>query len=384
MARNGSGTYSKVNTYSAGNVITAAGLNQNFDDLVAEMTNSVAADGQTTITGALKGASGTVSLPGYSFSADLDCGLYRIGANNIGAAVNGAKVLDISTTGLGVVGTVLNGDGAVGAPAFSYTSDPDSGWYRIGANNMGAAVNGAKVLDVATTGLTVTGAFSATTTVTAGTGLTVTSGNLTVSSGNFSVTGGTVTLPNATVSDAVLATPGAWKVIATNTAGGATVDFASGLDDTYDMYMVAISNLKPATDDVDLWIRIGTGGTPTYQTANYGWASQCCSANAAATNPRASNLADSKMITTANNGTSGVGNASGEHLSGIIRFTNPEASDFVSFWWELSYCSALPDQMSSSGAGRYNVAGAITAVRFLMSSGNISSGRFTLYGLKKS
>jgi hypothetical protein len=111
-------------------------------------------------------ASGTVGAPGLSFTADTDTGFYRIGANNLGVAAAGAKVLDVSATGLGVVGTVLSGDGAVGAPAVSFTSDPDSGMYRIGANNVGVAVNGAKVLDVATTGMAVTGVLSATSTVT--------------------------------------------------------------------------------------------------------------------------------------------------------------------------------------------------------------------------
>jgi hypothetical protein len=193
MARNGSGTYSKLNTFAAGNTITAAGHNDQWDDLVSEMTNSVAADGQTTITGALKGYAGSVSAPGYSFASDSNCGFYRIGADNIGAACAGAKVLDISTTGLGVTGTLtastsmtattsitatttlnagtllLTGDGAVGAPAHSFTSDTDCGAYRIGANNIGYAVNGAKVLDIATTGLAVTGALSATTSITAAT-----------------------------------------------------------------------------------------------------------------------------------------------------------------------------------------------------------------------
>lgn len=116
-----------------------------------------------TATGQLlAGLNGTVALPAWSFSSDPDTGIYRIGANNIGVAVNGAKVLDVSATGLGVVGTTLGGDGAVALPGFSFTSDPDSGLYRIGANNIGVAVNGAKVLDVATTGMTVVGAVDAT------------------------------------------------------------------------------------------------------------------------------------------------------------------------------------------------------------------------------
>jgi microcystin-dependent protein len=106
MARNGSGTYTKVNTFVAGNSITAAGHNQNWDDIATEITNSVAADGQTTLTGPLKAASGSVGAPGVTFASDTDCGLYRIGGNNIGVSVNGAKVLDVATTGLAVTGTL--------------------------------------------------------------------------------------------------------------------------------------------------------------------------------------------------------------------------------------------------------------------------------------
>lgn len=51
-------------------------------------------------------------------------------------------------------------DGTVSAPAFSFSNDADTGIYRIGANNLGISANGAKVLDVSTSGLDVTGALS--------------------------------------------------------------------------------------------------------------------------------------------------------------------------------------------------------------------------------
>jgi hypothetical protein len=73
-------------------------------------------------------------------------------------------VLDISATGLGVVGTHLQGDGTVSLPGYAFTADTDSGIYRIGANNIGVGVNGAKVLDIATTGLGVTGLIEQTST----------------------------------------------------------------------------------------------------------------------------------------------------------------------------------------------------------------------------
>lgn len=172
MSRNGSGTFAVINTFSAGASITASGHNTNWTDAALEITNSLAVDGQSTMTGQIKAANGSVGAPSWTFGTDLDSGWYRIGANNIGAAVNGAKVLDVATTGLSVTGTfTLSGasilaaqsqsyDGTVALPAYSFTNDLDCGWYRIGANNIGAAVNGAKVLDVSTTGLNVIGTVS--------------------------------------------------------------------------------------------------------------------------------------------------------------------------------------------------------------------------------
>ena len=53
--------------------------------------------------------------------------------------------------------------GAVGAPSIYMTGYATTGWYNIGANNWGFAVSGAKVLDISSTGLAVTGTTSTTT-----------------------------------------------------------------------------------------------------------------------------------------------------------------------------------------------------------------------------
>lgn len=148
MARNGSGTYTKVNTFVASNTITASGHNQNWDDIASEMTNSVAADGQTSMTGPLKAASGTVSAPGIAFASDTNTGFYRIGADNLGIAANGAKVVDVATTGVSITGDVaasgdVNATGVVkqngfalipvgfGPAPWSGLSEPD-GWVFVG------------------------------------------------------------------------------------------------------------------------------------------------------------------------------------------------------------------------------------------------------------
>lgn len=48
---------------------------------------------------------GTLTLPGLTFSSDTDTGIYRIGSNNLGVVVGGTKILDISASGLTVTGS---------------------------------------------------------------------------------------------------------------------------------------------------------------------------------------------------------------------------------------------------------------------------------------
>ncbi len=82
---------------------------------------------------------GAVATPGLSFIGDPDSGLYRIGANNLGMGVNGAKVLDISTTGLGITGTM------VASGAISGSNLSSSGGANPSASLGLSAVNGSAI-----------------------------------------------------------------------------------------------------------------------------------------------------------------------------------------------------------------------------------------------
>lgn len=165
---NGSGTFTLAQAaFVPSTPISSSAMNSDLSDIATNgLTNAITKDGQTTITGALKGASGSVGAPSYSFSADLDSGWYRIGANNIGISVNATKILDIATTGLSVIGavspstTVTNAVGTVLLPSYTFSGDLNSGMYWIGADNIGVGVAGAKVLDISATGLNVVGTVS--------------------------------------------------------------------------------------------------------------------------------------------------------------------------------------------------------------------------------
>lgn len=69
---------------------------------------------------------GSASAPSYSFASDSNTGIYRIGADNIGVTANGAKVLDISTTGLAITGT-LSATGGITATNVAAQADQETG-----------------------------------------------------------------------------------------------------------------------------------------------------------------------------------------------------------------------------------------------------------------
>lgn len=99
IPRNGSGTYSTPNSFTTGAVISSSGVNGNFSDVGAELTNSLPRDGQSGMTGQFKAASGTAAAPGITFGSDTDSGLFLKSANVIGVSVGGTEVGTISGTG---------------------------------------------------------------------------------------------------------------------------------------------------------------------------------------------------------------------------------------------------------------------------------------------
>lgn len=104
MPRNSSGVYSKPagTTAVTQTTISSTAYNALADDIATEITGSLATDGTSSMeAGAqLKSDPGTVSVPGITFTGDLDSGLYSSGANKVAVAVGGVKVGEFDSTGL--------------------------------------------------------------------------------------------------------------------------------------------------------------------------------------------------------------------------------------------------------------------------------------------
>jgi hypothetical protein len=133
---------------------------------------------------------------------------------------------------------VHGANGSVGNPSFAFLSDQSTGLYRISLNNIGVAANGNKVLDIATTGLTVTGALGASSlTSPASTNLTLTSGLVGTNKVNFpdtlsasSATVGAVTIGNGTAATNVAIGGGNINAGGTGTFGGNILAAGTGVN----------------------------------------------------------------------------------------------------------------------------------------------------------
>src|SRR5512139_2359095 len=98
----------------------------------------------------------------------------------------------------------LQADGTAGAPSYAFSADTDSGLYRIGANNIGVALGGVKVTDVSTTTFAITDALTVSGAATLSSSLTV-SGNA-LFSGTGTITGATSLSSNVSVAGSATVT----------------------------------------------------------------------------------------------------------------------------------------------------------------------------------
>lgn len=117
MARNGSGSFSLVagNPVTTGTQITATWANNTLSDIASEITGSVAADGQTTITGPIKFSAGSVAAPALTFSSETNTGFYRSASNVVSMSIAGSQKYI-----LGASSVTLAGSASITGTEFGY------------------------------------------------------------------------------------------------------------------------------------------------------------------------------------------------------------------------------------------------------------------------
>ena len=99
------------------------------------------------------GSVGSASAPTWTFRSDLDTGMYRNGADNLGFAAGGGIVMQVRTVAVTFADSATPADGdadirvvaptAATNPAYSFYNDPDTGMFRQAANELAFATAGA-------------------------------------------------------------------------------------------------------------------------------------------------------------------------------------------------------------------------------------------------
>lgn len=91
---------------------------------------------------------GTAGIPGLAVGLN-GVGFYESSANIIACATGGAARWSTSTTqSIDALYPIVVADGSAASPAFAFRSDTDCGMYRIGADNIALAVGGARYIDI--------------------------------------------------------------------------------------------------------------------------------------------------------------------------------------------------------------------------------------------
>lgn len=161
----------------------------------------------------------------------------------------------------------------------------------------------------------------------------------------------------------------ALRYITTVTASNvATVDLESAFDDTYDTYVVIAENITVQTSG-SLSVRFKIAGT--YATTGY-----------LSVEGIAGGLSNSEML-------SDFSNAANVKGGFTLYLHNPESTTkYHSVYFAGTSYGGGSTNGSTFGSSRSAVGnsglGALTGLRFLMSSGNILTGTFRLYGVRKS
>ena len=166
-------------------------------------------------------------------------------------------------------------------------------------------------------------------------------------------------------------------LVSTATASNsATIDFT--LPSGYKSFDIRVISLVPSTDNVGMWIRVSTDGGSTFAAGASDYIYQRNIQNG--TTPSLTlSAADSKIITLGG----GIGNGTGRYFNSIIKVFDPSnASTYKNITTE--FFTYRSDSTYSFGFvnGVYLYNTAINAIRILMSSGNIASGTFELWGYK--
>jgi len=178
---------------------------------------------------------------------------------------------------------------------------------------------------------------------------------------------------------------GAMVLLETQTASSSgTLDFTSGIDDTYDSYVFKFYNIHPQTDDTYLSFNMSIDGGSNYNVTKTTTSFKAFQNEAGSSSglyyDADRDLAQSTAYMYLSSDE--MGNGADESLSGTMQLFSPSSTTFVKhFISRTQMYASFNGSFEWYSAGYGNTTSAVDAIQFKMSSGNIDSGVIKLYGI---
>ena len=164
-------------------------------------------------------------------------------------------------------------------------------------------------------------------------------------------------------------------------SGSTSIDFTTEFNDTtYLYYLITYTNVRPATNGVDLRVRFSIDGGSSYVSSDYHWVRERLSSDSGGDSIAESD-SDSKIKIVVD-----LGNGSGEGISGKLIYI-PSALPSNANPGVLMHDNNLVKDTGvfyrTFGGGMLETNSVINGLRFYMSSGNVAVGDFHMYGISK-
>ena len=155
------------------------------------------------------------------------------------------------------------------------------------------------------------------------------------------------------------------------------------ITDTYDTYKVIGENIKFATDDVRAEFHLSTDNGSNYTTSGYhhtAFSSATSDANDGSTYRSSTSTTGMKVIGIKYN----QGNATNEKTNFEVNFHSlRDTASYKFMSLRSAYTNNSGNIASDTGVyGLKSITSAVNNIKFSASSGNITSGKFTIFGIK--
>jgi hypothetical protein len=135
-------------------------------------------------------------------------------------------------------------------------------------------------------------------------------------------------------------------------------------------------DLKPATDDVVLYMRLSDDDGSTFETANYAYTARGLNGAGSVIDRNSNSDGEIHLIST------GCGSGTGESVSGHVLITNLNQAEYTKLTGLITFYSASGTHYSCYLSGAYQQQIAIDGIRLLFASGNVADGYVIYEGVE--